>query len=129
MRFVRYQSMVPTERGSFPGIFGLANGLARGGRLDAADQAWWRAANDHLDRAYLDPGRVDATLFDRTVHPITACWFRADATLLLDRVAGYLDLLDRYGVPWQRLDSDDPGRILYQDEDQIVVIPYGRSPG
>ena len=34
---------------------------------------------------------------------------------------GYLDLLDKYGVRWVKLRSDNPGMIIYEDEVQVVV--------
>jgi hypothetical protein len=57
MPYVRYESAVPNAGGAHPGIFGLANGLARSGALSAADWAWWRASNDWYDAAYVTPPR------------------------------------------------------------------------
>ena len=122
--FVRYQASVPNSRGTFPGVFALCNGLARTGVLSDADRTWWRAGNDALELAYTDPATVDPTIFDRTRHPAVSCWFKEGSTHLLARVAGYTDLLDRYAVGWTRLRSRDPGAVLYQDADQIVVEPH-----
>jgi len=36
----------------------------------------------------------------------------------------YLQLLDRYEVPWVQLTTRTPGRIVYQDAEQIVAVPY-----
>jgi hypothetical protein len=124
MRYVRFESAVATERGSHAGIFGLANGLARSGRLSAQDWAWWRAANDWFDAAYRDPASVDPTLFDRARYPYATCWFRDSAEHLLCRVPGYLALLERYSIGWRERRSADPGLIRYRDEVQIVVTPY-----
>jgi hypothetical protein len=44
--YVRFQSTERNRRGTFTGIFGLANGLAREGRLTAEQHRFWRAAND-----------------------------------------------------------------------------------
>ena len=56
------------------------------------------------------------------------CWFKLTATHLLERVPGYLALLDRYGVAWVERRSDAPGRVLYEDEVQIVVaVPAAAS--
>jgi len=124
MVFLRWQSPTATARGSHPGVFGLANGLARDNKLGLADRLWWRWANDVLDRSYPDPAQADPSLFDRARHPVTSCWFRDTAVDLLAWLPGYLDLLDRHGVAWQRLRSADPGVILYADAVQIVVRPY-----
>ena len=58
-KFVRYQASVPNGRGSYPGIFALANGLAKDGKLSSQDWASWRSANDHYNAAYTDPLTVD----------------------------------------------------------------------
>ncbi len=26
-------------------------------------------------------------------------------------------------VPWVRVESDDPGRVIYEDDVQVVVVP------
>ena len=124
MRYLRYQGASPNARGRHPGIFALANGLAHAGTLSAGEHAWWAAANAWYDAAYPDPGLSDPTLFDRCIHPAVSCWFKASATDLLAQVPGYLALLERYGVAWQRVDSEDPGRVLYDDAHQVVVAPH-----
>jgi hypothetical protein len=123
-RYVRFESAVPNGRGAYPGVFGLVNGLARSGRLSAAEWTWWRAANAWYDAAYPDPALVDPTLFDRARHPGLTCWFADSAEHLLCRVPGYLSLLDRYGLGWRERRSADPGLVRYRDDVQIAVIPY-----
>lgn len=122
--YLRFEAAVPNARGVHVGIFGLANSLARSMQLSPEDWTWWRENNDWLDAAYPDPGTVDPTLFDKSVYPSTSCWFKATAEHLLDRVPGYLRLLDRYDVRWRELRSTDPGRILYQDLVQVVITPH-----
>jgi hypothetical protein len=124
MYYVRFESATPNDRGCRTGIFGLANGLAKSGRLSPEDWAWWRASNDWFDAAYRDPAAVDPTLFDKGRYPLATCWFTSSAQRLLCRIPGYLALLDRYGVGWTERRSADPGQIRYQDEDQVVVTPY-----
>lgn len=121
--FVRYESPTPHRRGAHTGIFGLANGLRADGLLSPDDLAWLNAANARGDAAYPDPATVDPSVFDKRVHPIASCWFRTSATGLLREIPGYLDLLDRYGVPWVRRTSDAPGRVIYSDAFQVVVVP------
>ena len=86
------------------------------------DHAWWSDNNLWFDGAYTDPGTVDASLFDRSAHNLISCRFKEDAAeALVVRVGGYLRLLDRYGVRWVELHSADPGRVVYEDDVQIVV--------
>jgi hypothetical protein len=120
---VRYQASVPNSRGRHPGIFALCNGLARSGALNEQDRAWWRASNDALQVAYVDPATVDPTIFDRSIHPVVTCWFKETAIHLLEYVPGYLAMLDRHLVSWEKLGNERPGTILYEDDDQVVVEP------
>lgn len=128
MVYVRFESAVPNRHGTYTGIFGLANGLARSGRLTPEEWAWWRSNNDWFAAAYTDPATVDPSLFDRSVHPVVTCWFRDAAGHLLERVPGYLRLLDRYGIAWQERRSHDPGTILYEDDVQVLVVPTADPP-
>lgn len=124
MIYVRYEAARQNSRGTFPGVFALANGLAHSGALSSDDWRWWRESNDWYDAAYLDPESVDPTVFDRERNPLAACWFKASAEELLARVPGYLALLDRYDVAWVERRSADPGRIVYEDDLQVVVVPH-----
>jgi len=124
LQFVRYRSAAPNQRGAYPGVFALVNGLATGGRLTAEDHVWWVATNAAGEELYADPSRVDPSCYDRELHPGAAAWFRSSATELLDLSSGYLDLLDRYAVPWHELRTDRPGRVVYSDEVQVVAVPF-----
>jgi hypothetical protein len=62
-------------------------------------------------------------VYDPEVNPGAVAWFKTSATHLLDRVPGYLTLLAAHGVRCERLESADPGRIVYEDEHQVVVVP------
>jgi hypothetical protein len=122
--FVRFQSAVPNRHARFPGVFALVNGLGRGGLLTPEDHAWWVVENARADSLYPDPSTVDPTCYDRAVNPGARAWFKDSADELLDLTADYLRLLDRYGVPWVELRSAWPGGVVYEDEVQIVAVPY-----
>ncbi|MGO4145256.1 hypothetical protein AB4Y77_09250 [Paenarthrobacter sp. YAF11_1] len=123
LEFVRYQSTEVNTRGICVGIFGLANGLAKTGKLCDEDHRWWQTANAWYDAAYPDPNLADPTVYDRTINPHAQAWFKTSAAHLLKRIPGYVDLLDRYGVKWEEVRSSDPGRVLYEDDVQVVVVP------
>jgi hypothetical protein len=121
--FVRYQSAVPNRLGRFPGVFALANGLHRSGLLTPADQIWLQDANRRATAAYPDPSTVDPDCYDQDRNPGARAWFTADARHLLDLTGPYLEMLDRYGVPWVQLSTRTPGRIVYRDDVQVIAVP------
>jgi hypothetical protein len=122
--FVRYQATQPSARGIYVGIFGLANGLARNGKLSDEDYRWWQNANAWYDAAYPDPSLIDPTVYDPAHNLHAQAWFKTSAVHLLARIPGYLNLLDRYGVRWEELRSPAPGLVLYEDDVQVVVDPH-----
>ena len=119
--YVRFHAADATPSGRHPGIFALANSLAHEGRLSLEEYEWWRANNEWFENAYADPGKLDPALFDRTVHPMTTCWFKVTAHHLLDRIPGYLRLLMRY-----RLHRMKTGNVFAADEGSIglLVVAY-----
>ncbi|WP_416429924.1 hypothetical protein [Paenarthrobacter nicotinovorans] len=120
-RFVRYQSTVTDAKGRYLGIFALANRLAKEGSLSAEDWGSWRRANDFYDAAYVTP---EASFYAR---PGAQAWFKVSATHLLEKTDFYIDLLRRHDVPCRAVYSSDPGNVLYEDDVQVVVIPYERE--
>ncbi|GAA2435125.1 hypothetical protein [Streptomyces macrosporus] len=121
--YVRFQAATGNERGVCPGIFFLVNGLAREGRLTEAQERFRRAANAWYDAAYANPAEVDPTVYDPAVNPGAVAWFKTSARHLIERVDGYLEILDAHGVAYRCLRSSDPGRIVYEDEVQVVAVP------
>ncbi len=124
IEYVRYQSAVPNRNGRYPGVFALASGLRHHGLLTDDDAEWHREANRRATAAYLDPTTVVPDCYDHNRNPGARSWFSAEAVHLLDMTAPYLDLLDRYSVPWTRITSRTPGRIVYRDDVQVVAVPY-----
>lgn len=119
-RFVRFQSAVPNRNGRFPGVFALANGLAHDGMLQPEDEVWWRAANDRANSLYDAP----AEAYGPYAPPGGRSWFKTEAHDILALTAGYLDLLDRYDVPWHEVRTTYPGTILYEDPVQVLALPF-----
>jgi hypothetical protein len=122
--YVRFQGTTSNPRGVFTGVFGLVNGLAKHGRLTEEQERFRRANNDWYDAAYTDPTTVDPTVYDRELNPLAVAWFKSSAHELIDRVPGYLEILAAHGVGCERVRSADPGRVIYEDEYQVVVVPH-----
>ncbi|MEO3977210.1 hypothetical protein [Streptomyces sp. CAU 1734] len=121
--YVRFQGVERSPHGHFPGVFALANGLAREGRLSEEEYRFWRSANDWYDTHYTNPSDADPTVYDRERNPGAVAWFKPAAVHLIERVDGYLRLLRAHGVACVRVESRDPGTIVYEDAEQIVAVP------
>lgn len=113
--YVRWQSPTPNRRGHHPGVFALVNGLRKAGRLSAGEEEFWRAGVVWFDAHMLTPTAAYAQ------HPGATSWFTATATPCLDRIPGYLAVLDRHAVRCVEIRSEDPGTIVYADPLQVVV--------
>lgn len=122
--FIRFQSPTPNARGVHVGIFALANGLAHGDQLSDDEYADWRAGNDWYNAAYPDPSKHDPTVYDREVNPFATAWFKESATHLLAGIPRYLEILANHRVDCVKVESADPGRIVYEDDVQVVVVPH-----
>ena len=121
--YIRYQSPMPGPRGVPLGIFALANGLAWSRHLSDQEYAEWRASNDWYNVVCPDPSATDPLAYDRERNPLAAAWFKESATHLLERVTPYLEILGSHGVACVRVEAEDPGRIIYEDDVQVVVVP------
>jgi hypothetical protein len=53
-------------------------------------------------------------------------WFRDDAGEAIKKMWEIASLLKEHGVPVRMLRSANPGKILYQDSYQIVVVEWRR---
>ncbi|MFD6400513.1 hypothetical protein [Nocardia sp. NPDC060249] len=125
LSYVRFQAAHPDRHGRRPGVFGLVNGLWAAGLLSAEEVRFRRGGNDWFSENLTNPGDVDPAVYDRARHPGAASWFKASAVAMIERVEGYLAILDAHGVEWERLDSAAPGSIIYDDAEQVVVVPFG----
>ena len=121
--YVRYQAAQPGRTGLRSGVYGLVNGLYRRGLLTAEQAAFRRAGNDWYNANMIDPGRAAPEVYDKTLHPRAVAWFKESAVEMIERVAGYLEILEAHGVAWELVRSSDPGKILYEDEYQIIAEP------
>lgn len=112
---------MPDRRGRRLGIFGLVNTLGHRGYLSADEEHFRRTTNAWYDATYTNPSTVDPTIYED--HVRAAAWFKPSAEYLLAPIPGYLEILAHHNVPCERYTSPGPGRVLYEDEHQVVVVP------
>lgn len=125
--FVRFQAPESSDEGVRPGVFWLVNRLGRDGRLSAEDERLRRESNAWFDAAYTTPTTVNPTLYSD--NPLAVAWFKESATPLIEATERHCRLLDRYDVAWERVHSSDPGRVVYEDDEQVVVVPHSEPTG
>lgn len=123
-RFSRLQVRYVGRVGVPVGIFVAVDHLRRAGRLSDADELAYFDTDDWFRAELPDPPfYADGN----TVRAVT--WFKtAAAADMLARLDVLRDILRRHDVPHDRVRSDDPGRVIYEDQFQIGVIPYHRVP-
>ncbi|MER5319215.1 hypothetical protein [Streptosporangium roseum] len=122
--YLRFQGTSPNRWGRFPGVFGLVNGLALAGKLTEGQKQFWRTNHDWYDANFTNPSETDPTVYDRSLNPGAAAWFKPSAHMFIERVAGYMEILAAHGVGCEARYSSNPGRIVYEDDHQIVVVPH-----
>jgi hypothetical protein len=123
MKFVRFEAVALGPRGIHTGVFGLVNGLAKEGSLTEDEEQFRRSNNDWYDATYTNPADVDPLVYDRDTNPGAVAWFKESAAHLIGRVDGDLAILAAHGVACHRVESENPGRVIYEDADQVVVVP------
>lgn len=51
-------------------------------------------------------------------------WFKDSAKIYIRKARKIADLLAKYDVSTDMLTSNNPGYIIYEDEDQVAAIPF-----
>jgi hypothetical protein len=70
----------------------------------------------------MNPSTVDPTVYEAS--PLAAAWFVPTAGQLLEPIPGYLAILAAHNLPCERYTSTSPGRVIYKDPHQVVVVPH-----
>ncbi|MDD9939356.1 MAG: GNAT family N-acetyltransferase [Myxococcales bacterium] len=115
--FRRLQVRYSGKLGKPVGVFGACHHLRRAGRLSLEDD---RLFSD-VDRWFKDnlpepPFYADGN----SLKAIT--WFKDSATEMLARTGPLTDILRRYGVEYDLVESRSVGHIIYEDAWQVGVI-------
>ena len=86
--------------------------------LTPDEEQFRRENNDWYNSAYPAP-----PVYGKDDHPRAAAWFKSTAASLIERIPGYLTILDAHRIAWEEVRTPDPGTIIYEDEFQVVAIP------
>jgi hypothetical protein len=121
--YVRLQVTYRGRLGVEVGIFVAVDHLRRAGLLSVEEEEvyfdiddWFRVALPNPP-FYADGNSIGAVT-----------WFKKSrARDLLERLRPLQRILERHGVEHVVTESTDPGRVVYEDEFQVGVIPYERK--
>lgn len=106
---------------SLSGIFTEANLLKEDGNLSPYEEEWLEEVfgwfNSHLPCPPFAAGR-----FSRDA----VAWFKADSSEFIARMWDIVALIQNHDVPVRLLKSQNPGKIVYEDDHQIVVEEWRR---
>ncbi|GAA1451291.1 hypothetical protein [Nocardiopsis tropica] len=121
-RYFRIHADYIGRLGTGVGLFVAVDHLRRAGRLSEAEEDLYLDIDDWFREALpTPPFYADGN----TVGAVT--WFKPEGcahfTGRLDALRG---LLRAHGVEHRRSESDDPGRIVYEDAHQVGAVPRTR---
>ena len=104
------------------GIFQAAAAAASRQEMSAADlvklmelRTWF---NENLERP---------SSFGRRALPLGICWFKTEANEHISQVWKIVEILERNGIYVQKIRTDRPGYIIYEDEWQLVAEPFRKG--
>lgn len=108
------------------GIFQVAHRLRRYSRLDAASAAAIDRELAWFERHLAEPQRLvdtSAKGFYRG-EPVGVTWLRPEAVEHVAHAHALARALADCGVPVQTLHTEQPGYVVYEDEHQVVAVPF-----
>jgi hypothetical protein len=133
LELVRYAGPEMDEDSGQPvGAFQLAARLANGGGLDERMytllQATKRWFNQNLDcprrfSHHRDGWRRSAS-GSWVRNPIAISWFKPTAEMHLKKMSVIIDILRASGIQIQEHRAHRPGYVTYEDEFQLVAVPF-----
>ena len=103
------------------GIITEARLLRDDGALEAYEAEWLEATYAWLNQNLPCPPFSSSGWCRDAVS-----WFKDDAGDAIGRMWGIVSLLREHGLPVRLLRSRNPGKILYEDDYQVVVVEHRR---
>lgn len=126
--YFRVEAVLPSPSGRHPGVFALLRGLGESGDMSPGDAL---TAAELVRRSYA-LHREPASECFRTDPPALS-WFRDADTAAIERLRvltrEVAEVLRRYGIETRSVTTEDPGRLTYADDVQVVAVPRSRARG
>jgi hypothetical protein len=124
-KYARFATDTRTAHGGvLGGVLHAIGELRRSNAFDVTDSVWLTDIERWFERSLAVPTQFSARRGYREQRA-AVCWFRDGAKEHLARATELAALLARHGVRVHRLESANPGTIVWQDEHQVVAIPHG----
>jgi ribosomal-protein-alanine N-acetyltransferase len=119
-KYVRVQTREPAYLTGKPrGIFAAVSHLERGGKLTEAELA----AYHYIDGVWFEEQLPNPPFYDDDAPGKPITWFKtAPAAHMLAKLQPLMDMLDKYGTPYDVVYTNFPGRIVYEDEWQVATL-------
>lgn len=110
------------------GIFQAAFRLKEKGVLTQPEEIYLKEIDSWFDKNLDQPDRFTSAkspYYRRRQDGIS--WFRDSAREHINKIRELIALLANHGVSTEMVKSDRPGYVLYQDQFQIVAVPFSDS--
>ena len=78
-------------------------------------------------RAWFSENLEKPTSFGRDKLRLGICWFKTEATEHISRIWGMVRILERNGIYVEKIRTDKPGYVIYEDEWQLVAEPFRKG--
>jgi len=122
---------VATERhepyGHRSGVFQTAYRLCDQRRLTGSDHRELRTILDWFEQHLAKPSRFARSGRAHATGAAIA-WMRASAPDYLIRLRSLVALVETTGIVVEELRTIRPGYVVYQDEHQVIALPFADTP-
>jgi hypothetical protein len=129
MRYLRFVApSVDRQSGRRSGIIHAAFYLKEEGQLADYEEEELEKVFGWLNKNLPVPTRLSKKRNSHQGRPQGISWFKGSATECVSMIRIIAAILEEHGIPVQQLVSDRPGKIVYEDEYQIVALPFAETP-
>lgn len=109
------------------GIFQAVAAQSESAKLN--DEEWWRLENI---RAWFHENLEKPTRFSLSAKPNKKAqaisWFKESATEHITQIRAMILILEAHEVVVERVRTQRPGYIVYEDEHQVAAYPFADTP-